>query len=136
VTPPAKSFGILLFDLDSLKVINDKYGHSAGDEALRQAGQALAGALRPTDVVGRWGGDEFLAVVNHVDRQILSELARRAVRMTERKRLEVQGGEVLLSVSAGATLAQPGESVEAVVQRADALLYCSKSQGGRRATMD
>lgn len=134
--PPQETLGVLLFDLDGLKFINDTYGHGAGDEALREAGQALAGALRPTDVVGRWGGDEYLAIVYNVDLAILSELARRAVAMTERRQLRVQTQQFQLSISAGATLVAPGESLETVVHRADELLYRSKSLGGRRATMD
>jgi len=135
-SPSTDVFGVLLIDLDSLKSINDNFGHSAGDQALREAGQAVAGALRPTDIIGRWGGDEFLAIVHNVDATILTELVRRAVAMTERRRIEAQDQQLALSISAGATLALPGESLEQLIQRADALLYRSKSQGGGRATMD
>jgi diguanylate cyclase (GGDEF)-like protein/PAS domain S-box-containing protein len=134
--PPQENFGILLFDLDRLKFLNDTCGHSAGDEALRQAGHAVASALRPTDIAGRWGGDEFLAIVHNVDAEILSELARRAVTMTGRKQVTAQAQQIQLSISAGATLVRPGETLEQLVVRADALLYRSKSGGGGRATMD
>jgi diguanylate cyclase (GGDEF)-like protein/PAS domain S-box-containing protein len=135
-TPPSKPFGILLFDLDRLKTINDTYGHNAGDEALHTVGQALASALRPTDVVGRWGGDEYLAAVHGVNAAILGALARRTVKTACGRRLSVVTQEVQLSISAGATLVRPGESLEQLVKRADELLYRSKAQGGGRATME
>lgn len=134
--PPQSAFGILLFDLDSLKRLNDSFGHGAGDAALREAGQAVASALRPSDVVGRWGGDEFLALVHNVNAEILYELAERAVATTGRKHVTVREGQVPLSISAGATLVQSGEALEQLLERADGLLYRSKSQGGGRATMN
>ena len=60
-------FGVLLIDLDSFKTINDSFGHSCGDRALQEVAKTLTGSLRPTDIVGRWGGDEFLAIAGNVD---------------------------------------------------------------------
>jgi diguanylate cyclase (GGDEF)-like protein/PAS domain S-box-containing protein len=135
---PARSgeIGVLMMDLDGLKAINDQYGHSAGDQALCEAGRTLAGALRPSDVVGRWGGDEYVAIVNGVDERILGELARRCVMLTERKRMKCQEQEFQLSISAGATLVRSGDQMETLIARADEMLYRSKSQGGCRATMN
>ena len=54
---------MLVIDLDEFKKINDSFGHAGGDRALLEAAKTLLGSLRPTDTVGRWGGDEFLAIV-------------------------------------------------------------------------
>lgn len=77
-------FGVLAFDLDELKTINDSYGHGCGDRALQEVGKTVAGSLRPTDIVGRWGGDELLAILPNVNHEILTSLAKRCVLMAAR----------------------------------------------------
>lgn len=129
--------GILLIDLDEFKAINDKYGHSCGDRALQQVALTLSGALRPTDIVGRWGGDEFLAIVYGADRSGVAQLAERCIAQVNATSVPVNGQErVQLSVSIGAVVARPGESAEEILGRADKLLYVSKARGRRRATVD
>ncbi|MGP8250656.1 MAG: diguanylate cyclase domain-containing protein [Terracidiphilus sp.] len=130
------SFGVLSFDLDKFKTINDSFGHATGDRALQQIAKTLAGSLRPDDVVGRWGGDEFLAIVRNVDQAILTKLVERCVTMVSRVRLLGADGETIpLSVSAGATLVRPSETAQELICRADALMYQSKTGGrGRAAT--
>jgi len=129
--------GLLVLDLDRFKEINDSFGHASGDKALQEAANTLTGSLRPTDFVGRWGGDEFFAIARNVNREILSELAERCVLM-------IAGTSVLgddekrfsLSVSVGAALSRPGESAEELFLRADGLLYQSKIGGRGRATTE
>ncbi|MDR3792492.1 MAG: diguanylate cyclase [Terracidiphilus sp.] len=128
--------GVLLIDVDGLKKINDEFGHNAGDKALQEVARTLVGALRPTDVMGRWGGDEFLAVIGEVSKANLGELARRCVMLAERARLLFQGQEIQLSVSVGGTLVRIEDDIHTLVERADSLLYLSKQQGRGRATMD
>jgi diguanylate cyclase (GGDEF)-like protein/PAS domain S-box-containing protein len=128
-------FGVLLIDLDNFKTVNDTLGHSGGDRALIVAARTLAGALRPTDTVGRWGGDEFLAIVRNVTPEILTELAERCVVMVEKIAFPQQVSTRLsLSVSVGGTLISPGDTFRSLVKRADDLLYESKSAGRSRAT--
>ncbi len=79
-----EAFGVLLIDIDDFKTVNDRFGHSVGDRALREIAMTVVGALRPTDVVGRWGGDEFLAIVRHVNTEILRNLANRCRTMVAR----------------------------------------------------
>ncbi len=69
-----ESFGVLMIDFDRFKEINDSFGHSCGDQALQQLAQKLASWFRPTDVVGRWGGDEFLAIIASVEKQDLAKV--------------------------------------------------------------
>lgn len=128
--------GVLAFDLDRFKCVNDSFGHAVGDRALKEVARTVVGSLRPTDIVGRWGGDEFLAILRNVGQESLTKLAERCVVMVTRISLpDSDGGNLSLSISAGATLAQLGESREDVVKRADELMYQSKMNGRDRATV-
>ena len=129
-------FGVLMFDVDRFKQVNDGHGHGCGDVALREIGRSLQSAVRPTDTLGRWGGDEFLAIVRDVDLGSLTAIANRCATLARRTRVEGAEGAVLaLSISAGGVLALPGESAEELVKRADDLLYLSKAAGRDRATV-
>ena len=128
-------FGVLMIDLDSLKTINDSFGHDSGDHALKQVAKALAGTLRPTDTVGRWGGDEFLAIVRNVSSGILRELAERCVVIVSQTSCSGSDGQSKsLSISVGGSLARPGGTIKALIKRADGLMYESKTSGQKRVT--
>ena len=123
-------FGILVIDLDRFKEINDTFGHTCGDRALQEMAKTLTGSLRPTDTVGRWGGDEFLAIVRNVNSEFLKELAERCVTLAEQTSLTSNGGsQIALSVSVGGALAHPGVTAEILVQLADELMYHCKAKG-------
>lgn len=130
-------FGVLLIDIDGFKAINDSSGHDCGDRALQEVARTLTGSLRPTDIVGRWGGDEFVAIIGNVNRETLKELAQRCVMMVAETSVPGKDGESLaLSISVGATLVRPGETAEELVQRADDLMYESKKNGRNRVTTE
>jgi len=129
--------GVIVIDIDEFKKINDSLGHSGGDRALQEAARTLTGSLRPTDTVGRWGGDEFLAIARNVDRETLRKLAERCVALIGQT--SIPGSEnqrVSLSSSVGAALSRPAESAEELIQRADELMYRSKNGGRGRATTE
>jgi len=128
-------FGVLLIDLDGFKEINDLFGHSCGDRVLQEAAKALSGSLRPTDTIGRWGGDEFLAIVRTVNQDVLSKLAERCVSLVAQTSVPGNGERLIsLSISVGAALSRPGDSTEELIQRADELMYQSKSSGRNNST--
>jgi diguanylate cyclase (GGDEF)-like protein len=128
---------VLLLDLDGFKQINDRFGHSCGDRALQEVSKTLSGSLRPTDTVGRWGGDEFLAVIRNVNEDVLSKLAERCVVLVAQTSIPSNDERLIsLSISVGAALSRPGDSVEELIQRADDLMYRSKSSGRGRATTE
>ncbi len=130
-------FGVLLIDLDELKEINDAFGHSCGDRALRQVAQTLTGSLRPTDTVGRWGGDEFLAIVRNVNAEVLKCLAQRCAAMAAETSIPSNDERrISLSISVGGALADPGDTAERLIQRADKLMYQSKVNGRGRASTE
>lgn len=127
-------FGVLMADIDRFKAINDTFGHAVGDSALRETAKTLTGALRGTDVVGRWGGDEFLAIVRHVDRARLRMLAERCCMLVSHTTvLAGQDIVVKISTSIGGALLQPNDSFEGLLRRADSLMYQSKARGRGRA---
>ncbi len=129
-------FGTLLIDLDRLKNINDSYGHANGDYALNRTAKILSGTVRPTDTVGRWGGDEFLAILPGVSTAVLRQLAERCNRSISRDSyFSVDDDVVSLSVSLGGTMARAHDDVATLIARADDLLYQSKVAGRDRITI-
>ena len=116
---------VALLDIDHFKSINDSFGHESGDAVLRQVAEALAGAIRPTDVVGRWGGEEFVVAAKGLNSELAGELV-------ERLRSAVTAADVTASV--GWTLWDPtNESWAEALDRADVALYGAKESGRNQA---
>ncbi len=128
---------VLIADLDQFKLINDSLGHPAGDELLRLLAPRLAGALRATDTVARFGGDEFVVLCDGVeDEAHAMALASRLAAVLEAP-VDVAGTQVVVSASVGVSVAEPGSDVESLVRDADAALYRAKARGrGRCALFD
>jgi diguanylate cyclase (GGDEF)-like protein len=122
---------VAVIDIDNFKSVNDTYGHSAGDTVLREVARRLAGSARVEDVVGRWGGEEFLVILPHCgvgDAAIVSERIRQAV---EASPIRAEDGiSIHLTVSVGCA----GGTGDRVIERADAALYAAK-EGGRNRTV-
>lgn len=129
-------FGVIMADIDFFKRVNDTYGHQAGDRVLKMVAGTLSANVRTCDLVGRWGGEEFMIVVTHVDTHILGVLAEKLRMLVERSFVDVAGEDIRVTISLGAALAMPGEVTEAVIQRADSMLYQAKESGRNRAVMD
>ncbi len=122
---------VVMLDLDHFKRLNDTYGHVAGDSALRQVAQRLAANIRSVDMVGRFGGEEFLLVLPETDADAAASLAeklRRVVSGTPIRLLD--GHEATVTVSAGVA-GGPGELLRAdtLIRDADAALYSAKALG-------
>lgn len=132
--------GLIMIDMDNLKVVNDRHGHLAGDAALRHIASLVSDTVRATDVVARYGGDEFgvmLPGCTARSLEIVSEKSRRTIRATP---LELESGEkAQLTVSVGAAIfPDDAETPLELVQRADAAMYVAKQHRdavrvGRRA---
>ncbi|RIH89811.1 GGDEF domain-containing protein [Calidithermus roseus] len=121
---------LVLFDLDAFKRVNDTFGHAAGDKALRLVARVAREKLRRSDWVGRWGGEEFVAVLP-------GTLLLAAETIAQRLRKAVSALEPVpacrLSISLGVAAYRPGESAAELLERADALHYRAKRAGGDRA---
>ena len=123
-------FGIVLLDVDSFKEINDRFGHQTGDRMLKILCDTLTNCLRPGDVVGRWGGDEFLVVARDVTAASLEHLAERCRRRIDATFVPVvSGAPIRIHVSVGATMLREGDLCDEALDRADQLMYASKNAG-------
>lgn len=123
------SFGVLFMDLDDFKRINDTYGHEAGDGVLKMTASTLRKNLRSFDMVSRWGGEEFLALVVNVDRDKLLRVGEKLRLMVEQSGLHLNGELLKTTITVGGTLAEKDDSTEELVSRADALMYQGKQKG-------
>lgn len=127
-------FGLLMIDVDRFKSVNDTYGHAAGDHVLQNVAKNLSLHVRDTDTCGRWGGEEFVAVLMNVDMDRLNLVAEKLRAMIEKSIILVEEREVGVTVSIGATLVRREDTLASLVERADGLLYKSKQTGRNRVT--
>jgi diguanylate cyclase (GGDEF)-like protein/PAS domain S-box-containing protein len=126
------SFGLLFIDLDRFKELNDRYGHAAGDEALHMVAATLAHNVRAFDEISRWGGEEFLVICPRIDAALLVSLAERLKALVATAAVVGEDRVLRSTISVGATLAQPGDTPESLVARADKLMYAAKASGRDR----
>lgn len=129
-------FGVLFVDIDRFKNVNDEFGHDAGDRVLKMVATTLLKSLRPFDFLGRWGGEEFLALLVNVDEPQLQSVAERSRLLVANSTVPVEDDDIRVTVSIGATLARPQDSPRQLVRRADRLLYQSKRAGRNLVTVE
>ncbi|HEV7892215.1 MAG TPA: diguanylate cyclase [Pyrinomonadaceae bacterium] len=128
----ARPLSCLLLDIDFFKSINDTHGHAAGDAALMQAARVLTESVRGSDVVCRYGGEEFLVLAPETDARGAHSLAEK-IRLAVSSRLFGDGGRAFaLTLSAGVAELRPGESGNDMIARADLALYQAKQRGRDR----
>ena len=126
--------GLVMLDIDHFKKINDAHGHPGGDEVLRSFARTVAGTLREGDVLFRYGGEEFVALLSHADLAGAMNAAERVVRAVAKAPLQVGATAIRVTTSAGvASLASSDADGPALVARADAALYEAKRGGRNRA---
>jgi len=128
------TLSIAFVDLDNFKDINDRHGHSVGDQCLRIVSWRLRNQLRRGDALGRYGGDEFLVVLPGHDAQSALRIAERMRVSVECRPLSMPDASVAASLSIGVAELAPGESMSSLFERADTALYASKAAGRNRAT--
>ena len=135
VTRYAQPLTVIMVDVDSLKGINDRYGHTAGSRLIRTIGQSISDSIRNTDVVARYGGDEFVIMTTHTgtdEAHMVAERIRTAIHNTS---FDMQGNRISTTVSVG--IASFPECVDAAIEvldKADIALYKSKQTGRDRVT--
>jgi diguanylate cyclase (GGDEF)-like protein/PAS domain S-box-containing protein len=129
-----RSFGVLLFDLDKFKHVNDNFGHKCGDIVLQHVARTLATGLRAVDTVGRWGGDEFLAILPDGDHETTLRLAERCRMLARNSTVSLDGAQVNPSISVGATVLTETDTEDGWFCRIDRALYQSKNEGRDRTT--
>ena len=119
-------FSIIYFDIDHFKAINDQYGHDVGDQILQQFVKTVSTNATPSDLFGRWGGEEFILICT--DRDLVS-----TQNLAERIRANLEGTQFpplqQLTASFGVTLYQCGDTKKSMMKRSDNALYCAKERG-------
>ena len=132
------SLAVLVIDIDHFKQVNDVHGHAVGDDVLRETARRLQRGLRTTEVVGRWGGDEFIAVLRPCTLET-------AMRVAERSRVQVESlpiltriGPIQLTVTVGAVVCPAGgaASPDRLIESADQALYRAKRAGRNRVEVE
>ncbi len=132
VASEAESFCTILLDLDHFKDINDQFGHAVGDQTLRHAVERLRNGIRDQDLLGRWGGEEFIIVAPETTLQEAQGLAERLCRNLAGSRVTTDGGSVGITGSFGVSRYIPGEDLDTCLKRTDDALYAAKRQGRNR----
>ncbi|MDI1462360.1 EAL domain-containing protein [Catellatospora sp. KI3] len=136
--PHGRPFGVLFLDLDGFKVVNDSMGHSAGDRLLKQVARRIKGALRETDTVARFGGDEFLVLLDEVAApHTPAQVAERLHRVLAQP-FQLHGQDVVVTASIGITMSSRRYlNAEDLLRDADIAMYSAKSaHKGRHAMFD
>lgn len=128
---------IALIDLDHFKSVNDKYGHAVGDHVLKEFARLASGALRASDTLGRWGGEEFLLVLPDAELNCAVVTIHRIRSATSHMELPEAARGLQVSFSAGlATRTQAVQSLDEVIAAADAALYEAKNGGRNLVRLD
>jgi diguanylate cyclase (GGDEF)-like protein/PAS domain S-box-containing protein len=129
-------FSACLIDLDRFKQVNDTYGHAAGDTVLKSVADSFSNGLRSTDLVARWGGEEFLMLLGSTEVPKLRGLAERCRMLVERTMPLIDNQRVQVTASVGGAAVRPGDDLDSLLRRIDQHLYESKSKGRNRVTLE
>lgn len=131
-----KPLCIAILDIDYFKEINDKYGHLAGDKALRLIARTLQKLLRESDFIARFGGEEFVVLLNNVSQEHLDKPLQKMREQVKNIPFRFKDESVTITVSLGATLFKPGDTIHSALDRADQALYRAKHAGRDQIVMD
>jgi diguanylate cyclase (GGDEF)-like protein len=127
---------VVMIDCDNLKQVNDTHGHESGNRLLQHVARTVRSELRGSDVLARYGGDEFIALLPETDARGAREMGERIRRAIEMSRLDVHGTDVVTTVSIGiASYPDDGGSLELIMEKADKAMYHAK-QGGRNRVVN
>lgn len=129
-----RQFAVLFADTDDFSCFNNEYGHETGDAILTNIANSLKKSIRSSDLVGRWGGEEFVGIYSinkEFEAPIIAEKFRQLVANTE---VMYHGKPLTTSVSVGITTVQLDDTVSSIIEIADALMYKSKKNGKNQIT--
>ncbi len=129
-SPDRRDFAILMIDLDHFKSINDTYGHAAGDTVIHHVAAIVSTLVRPTDRVGRFGGEEFIVMLREVTAKGAEITAERIRRAVAGSLVPFNNDSIGVTLSVGVAAARPNDrDVQDVIERADLALYAAKNSG-------
>ena len=127
--PTGDAACVFFVDLDRFKLVNDSHGHAVGDQVLVALAHKLTSIVAPSDLVGRFGGDEFVVVTRRVASAEEAEVLASSIRRTMEQPLLVGRRELFVSGSVGIAMAEPGDAPDAVLRNADTAMYRAKAAG-------
>jgi len=130
-----RKFGVAFMDLDHFKEVNDNHGHLIGDEVLKMVAKTTRGALRREDMVGRWGGEEFMIVLSDADEEMIRVVSEKIRMLIEHSSLTIEGKALSVTVSVGAAIAMFDDTLESMIKRADEKMYKCKTKGRNRVIL-
>jgi diguanylate cyclase (GGDEF)-like protein len=126
-------FTLAMVDIDHFKAVNDSYGHDIGDQVLVDVSKLLKGALRESDSIARWGGEEFLLILRKCDTPHCSNTLTRIMDTLKANKVSLKSLSITASV--GAAEATSGETIDQLIKRADVALYQAKKDGRDRVVI-
>jgi len=131
-----KKFGLLFIDIDHFKEINDNFGHDIGDEILKIVTKTLFKNIRSFDTVGRWGGEEFIVLIQNTEIKLLEKTANKLRSLVGASSYYHHDLDKYISVtiSIGATISRIGDKLKEMITRSDSLMYQSKKKGRNKVT--
>ncbi len=129
-------FCVVFLDLDDFSVLNNTYGHSAGDEMLSNIARSIRHSLRKSDMFGRWGGEEFVGIFESSSDPESENMAYRIRMLISNTVVKHGGASLSVTASVGVAIARPDDTIDSIIRRADTLMYTSKSRGKNCVTTD
>ena len=126
---------IVIWDIDLFKVINDNFGHKAGDKTLSLVAQLILDNCRESDFIARFGGEEFVMLLPNTNSELALIIAEKIRLIISRSGFNYNGQSISLTISSGISEFSETDTLEAVFERADQALYQSKEQGRNRCTI-
>lgn len=124
-----QSMAVLMIDLDHFKCINENFGHTLGDQILKGLVQTVKSEIRGSDIVFRYGGEEFVVLLTNTNQATAMEIANRLRLSVNAMQVEREGEPVSASVSIGVSMLHPEDSVKRILERASFAMFSAKSEG-------
>lgn len=131
-----RPFSVMMFDIDHFKMVNDTYGHAVGDQVLQQLAQRCAKTSRATDLVGRYGGEEFVILLTETNLEAAKIIGERLRHSIQNRPFITDAGELVVTTSIGVTESIPTDTLTTLIKRADVALYKAKNAGRNCVAVD
>jgi len=123
------SLALIFLDIDDFKKINDKYGHQRGDRVLKQLAKFLKSVLRKVDLIGRWGGEEFVILLLNVSKANAQRITQKLCRLVSKTKI----AGLYLTISLGLIIPKKEKTLALIINKADKLMYQAKKRGKNQA---